>query len=114
MFLHKSFRRRWKTVDARALIIGVIWLAIMVIGATYIWIGNITLYTDIIIALLFAVGLIVTIILAFGLEYFQAQMDKERPATKALAQMSTELTEMKTMVTELTKKVDAIQKDLQD
>jgi membrane protein implicated in regulation of membrane protease activity len=101
-------------VDARALIIGVIWLAITVIGATYIWIGNITLYTDIIIALLFAVGLIVTIILAFGLEYFQAQMDKERPSTKALAQMSTELTEMKTMVTELTKKVDEIQKDLQD
>ena len=41
-------------------------------------------------------------------------MDKERPSTKALAEMSTELTEMKAMVNELTKKVDAIQKDLQE
>ena len=101
-------------MDARAWIIGVIWIAIMVIGSTYLWIGNITLYTDIVIALLFAVGLTATIVLAFGLEYFQAQMDKERPATKALAQMSTELTDLKGMVTELTKKIDAIQKDLQD
>ena len=101
-------------MDARALIIGVIWLAIMVIGATYLWVGNITLYTDIAIALLLAVGLIITIILAFGLEYFQAQMDKERPATKAMEQMSTELTEIRTMVTELTKKVEAIQKELQE
>ena len=80
----------------------------------YLWVGRITIYTDIAIALLFAVGLTVTIILAFGLEYFQAQMDKERPSTKELAQMSTELTEMKSIVTELTKKVDAIQKDLQE
>ena len=101
-------------MDARAWIIGVIWLAIMVIGSMYLWIGNITLYTDIVIALLFAVGLAVTIILAFGLEYFQTQMDKEKPSTKALAQVSTEVTELKAIVTEIANKVDAIQKELQE
>ena len=90
------------------------WLAIMVTAATYLWIGKITWGTDIAVGLFFAVGFIMTIIFAFGLEYFQTMMDKERPSTKALAQMSTELTEMKSMVTELTKKVDVIQKDLQE
>jgi uncharacterized membrane protein YciS (DUF1049 family) len=67
-----------------------------VISATYLWVGNSTLYNDITIALLFAVGLIITIILAFGLEYFQVQMEKERSATKAMEQMSIELFEIET------------------
>jgi membrane protein implicated in regulation of membrane protease activity len=102
-------------MEVRGFIIGSVWLAIMVTAATYIWIGKITWATDIAVGLLFSVGLIMTIILAFGLEYFQTMMmDKERPSTKELTQISKELTEMRSMVVELTKKVDAIQKELQE
>ena len=101
-------------MDIRAWIIGFMWLAIMVTASSYLWIGKISWETDIAVGILFAVGFIMTMIFAFGLEYFQTQMDKERPSTKASAQMSTDLTEMKSMINELTKKVDAIQKDLQE
>ena len=101
-------------MDTRAVIVGFTWLAVMVIAASYIFVGGVYWGTDIAVALLVVIAFVMTLIVGFGLEYFQTKMDKERPSTKTLAQMSTELTEMKAMVTELTKKVDAIQKDLQD
>lgn len=70
--------------------------------------------TNIAVGLLVAVAFIVTFGVAFGLESHQAQLDKERPWTKALAQMSIELTEMKSMVSDLAKKVDVIQKELEE
>ena len=102
-------------MEVRGWIIGSMWLAIMVTAATYIWIGKISWETDIAVGSLFAVGLIMTIVLAFGLEYLQTMMmDKERPSTKELTQISKELAEMMSMVGELAKKVDAIQKELQE
>jgi hypothetical protein len=101
-------------VDVRAWIIGFTWFAVMVIASTYLSIGKISLDTTIAVGLLVTVGFIVTFAVAFGLEYYQTQMDKEKPSTKALAQMSTDLTDIKSVVNELAKKVDAIQKELQE
>ena len=80
----------------------------------YLYAGKISWETDIAVGIRVAIGLVLTLIIGFGLEYFQTVMDKERPLTKALAQMSAELTEMKSMVGELAKKVDATQKELQE
>lgn len=101
-------------MDVRAWIIGFTWFAVMVIASTYLSIGKISLDTDIAVGILVTVGFIITFAIAFGLEYYQTQMDKEKPSTKSLAQMSTELTEMKSMLSELTKKLDVIQKDLEE
>ena len=101
-------------MDVRAWIIGFTWFAVMVIASTYLSIGKISLDTTIAVGLLVTVGFIVTFAVAFGLEYYQTQMDKEKPSTKALAQMSTDLTDIKSVVNELAKKVDAIQKELQE
>ncbi|MGD0203882.1 MAG: hypothetical protein ABSC20_08275 [Candidatus Bathyarchaeia archaeon] len=101
-------------MDVRAWIIGFTWFAVMVIASTYLSIGKISWATTVAVGLLVTVGFIVTFAVAFGLEYYQTQMDKEKPSTKTLAQMLTELTEIKSMVNELAKKVDAIQKDLQE
>lgn len=99
-------------MDVRAVIIGVSWLAVIVIssaymGFTYAGIGGINEYTSIVVGLLAAVGFIVTLGIAFGVA-------KEGPSTKALAQMSTELMEMKALVSDLDKKVDAIQKEFEE
>jgi apolipoprotein N-acyltransferase len=101
-------------VEVRGWILGSTWLAIAVIASMYLYVGKISWETDIAVGILVAIGLVLTMIIGFGLEYFQTIMEKERPSTKALAQMSTELTEMKSMVSELAKKVDAIQKELQE
>jgi len=101
-------------MDARAVIVAFTWLAVMVISATYLSIGGIYWGTDIAVGLLVVTGFTVTFAIGFGLEYFQTQMDKERPSTKEIAQMSTELTEIKSIVNDLAKKVDAIQKELQE
>jgi sensor histidine kinase YesM len=101
-------------MDARAVIIGFIWLAVMVIAASYIFVGGVYWGTDIAVALLVVIAFVMTLIVGFGLEYFQTKMDKERPSTKTLAQMSTELTEIKLVVNDLAKNIDAIQKELQE
>jgi hypothetical protein len=101
-------------VDVRGWILGSTWLAIAAIASMYLYVGKISWETDIAVGILVAIGLVLTLIVGFGLEYFQTMMDKERPSKKALAQMSAELTEMKSMVGELAKKVDAIQKELQE
>jgi uncharacterized protein HemX len=101
-------------MDGRAIIIGFTWFAIMVISATYLSIGGINWSTNIAVGLLVAVAFVVTFGISFGLATHQAQLDKENPSTQALAQMSTELTEMKSMVSDLAKKVEAIQKELEE
>ncbi len=101
-------------MDVRAVIIGITWFVVMAISSTYIGVGGINLGTNIAVGLLVTVGFIVTFGIAFGLASYQAQLDKESPSTKALAQMSTELTEMKALVSDLAKKVDAIQKELEE
>ena len=49
-------------MDVRAWIAGSMWLAIMVIAASYLWIGKISWETDIAVAILFTVGLVMTMI----------------------------------------------------
>jgi uncharacterized protein HemX len=101
-------------MDVRAIIIGATWFAIMVIAMMYIGIGGINLGTSIATGLLVTVAFIVTFGVAFGLQAHQAQLDKESPSIKTLAQLSTEVTEMKSMISDLSKKVDAIQKELEE
>ncbi len=101
-------------MDVRAVIIGSTWFAVMTIAIMYVGVGGINWSTSIAVGLLVFVAFIVTFGVAFGLQSHQAQLDKENPSTKALAQMSTELTEMKALVSDLAKKVDAIQKELEE
>ena len=101
-------------MDARGIIVAFTWLAVMVIASSYLWMGGVNWGTDIAVALLVSIAFVVTFAVGFGLEYFQTQMDKEKPSTRAMEQMSTELQEIKSAVTDLAKKIDSIQKELQE
>ena len=101
-------------MDARGIIVAFTWLAVTVIASSYLWIGGVNWGTDIAVTLLISIAFVVTFAVGFGLEYFQTQMDKEKPSTMALEQMSKELVQIKSAVTDLTKKVDEIQKELQE
>ena len=101
-------------MDSRAVIVGCTWIAVMVIASTYLVVGGVYWGTDIAVALLVLIAFMVTFAVGFGLEYFQTKMDKEKPSTKELAQVSTELTEIRSIVNNLANKVDNIQKELQD
>ena len=97
-------------MDSRAAIVASCWIAVAIISAMYIYVGGVTLETDIIVVLLVGVAFIVSFGLTFGLE----GMRQESPLTKAKIQTSAELSEIKTTVNELAKKVDAIQRELQE
>jgi hypothetical protein len=84
------------------------WIAVAIISAIYIYVGGITIETDIIVALLVITAFALTFIVTFGLE----GMRQYSPAAKAKVQTSLELTEIKATINELAKKVDAIQKEL--
>jgi K+-sensing histidine kinase KdpD len=101
-------------MDVRAVIVGSTWFAIMLISLAFLGIGGVNLSTSIAVGILIFVAFIVTFAVAFGLQAHQAQLDRENPSTKALAQMSAELTAMRSMVNDLAKKVDAIQKELEE
>lgn len=104
----RLYTRRWKIVDSRAAIVASCWIAIAIISAMYLYIGGATLWTNIIILILVGIAFVVSFGLTFGLE----GMRQESPQAKAKLQMSTELTEIKATVSDLVKKVDAIQKEL--
>jgi hypothetical protein len=97
-------------LDSRAVIVASAWFAVAIISAMYIYIGGVTLTTNIIVGLLVIAAFGMTFAVTFGIE----GMRQESPQTKAKVQMSTELTEIKGTVNELAKKVDAIQKELQE
>ncbi len=101
-------------MDPRGITVGFAWLAVAAISVTFLTMGGITWYTTLAAILLVGVGFVVTFGITFGLASHQAQLDKESPQTIALTQLSTELKDLKTTVTDLTKKVDAIQKELDD
>jgi hypothetical protein len=101
-------------MDPRGITVGFAWLAIAAISVTFLTMGGITWYTTAAVVLLVGVGFIVTFGITFGLASHQAQLDKDSPQTIALTQMSSELTALKTTVNDLTKKVEAIQKELDD
>jgi hypothetical protein len=97
-------------VDSRAAVVASTWFATAIISAMYIYIGGITLTTNIVVGLLVFVAFIITFGVTFGLE----GMRQESPQAKAKLQMNTELAEIKTAVNELAKKVDSIQKELEE
>jgi uncharacterized protein YlxW (UPF0749 family) len=101
-------------MDSRAVIVGCTWIAVMVIAATYLVVGGVYWGTDIAVGLLVLIAFMVTFAVGFGLEYFQTKMDKEKPSTKELTQVSAELTQIRSIVNDLADKVDNIQKELQD
>jgi len=101
-------------MDSKATIVSVIWLAVAVISAMYLYVGGLYWGTDIAVGLLVLIAFMLTFVVGFGLEYFQAKMDNERPQTKTMVEMSNQLADLKTSITDLTKKVDAIQKELQE
>lgn len=100
--------------DVRPVAIAFTWFVALALSVLYLNIGKMSLGTDIAVGLLIIVAVVVTLAVTFGLEYYQTKMDKERPSTKTLAQMSTELTEMNLMINDLTKKVDSIQHELEE
>jgi signal transduction histidine kinase len=100
-------------LDSRAGIVASAWIAIAIICSMYVYIGGITIFTDIIVFLLVAVAFMITFAIGFGIEAMRRKMDDMSPVAKAKIQMATEITDLKTAVNDLAKKVDAIQKELE-
>ncbi len=96
-------------MDSRGIIVASVWFAIAIFGAMFLEAGGINLMTSIVMVILFGMAFVITFAVTFGLE----GMRQESLQTKAKLQMNTELAEIKTAVSELTKKVDAIQKELE-
>ncbi len=101
-------------MDSRAAIISSCWFAIAIISAMYLYAGGVNLATEIIVGLLVLVAFIITFAVGFGIEAFRAEMREKSPSSKTQVQISAELTEIKTTIGELAKKVDAIQKELEE
>jgi len=97
-------------VDSRAAVVASTWFAVAIISAMYLYVGGITLTTNIVAGLLVFMAFIITFAVTFGLE----GMRQESPQTKAKLQMNADLAEIKTAVNELAKKVDSIQKELEE
>ncbi len=97
-------------MDSRGIIVASVWFAVAIFNALFLQAGGINLMTSVVAVLLFGMAFVITFAVTCGLE----GMRQESPQTKAKLQMNTELAEIKTAVSDLTKKVDAIQKELQE
>ncbi len=97
-------------MDSRAAIASSCWIAIAIISAMYLYVAGATLWTTIFVVILVGVGFIVSFGITFGLE----ELRQKSPLANAKVQMSAEISEIKTTVSELAKKVDAIQKELEE
>lgn len=97
-------------MDSRGIIVASVWFAVAIFNALFLQADGINLMTSVVAVLLFGMAFVITFAVTFGLE----GMRQESPQTKAKLQMNTELAEIKTAVSDLTKKVDAIQKELQE
>ncbi|HSV49224.1 MAG TPA: hypothetical protein VLH35_02825 [Candidatus Acidoferrales bacterium] len=96
-------------MDSRGIIVASVWFAVAIFNAMFLQAGGINLMTSIVAVLLFGMAFVITFAVTFGLE----GMRQESPQAKAKLQMNTELSEIKGAVSDLTKKVDAIQKELE-
>jgi hypothetical protein len=101
-------------MDSRAAIVSSCWIAVAVISAMYVYVGGVTLETDIIVGILVFIAFIITFAVGFGFEAFRAELREKSPPSKTQMQISSELAEIKTTITELSSKVDSIQKELQE
>jgi hypothetical protein len=97
-------------LDSRAAVVASTWFAVAIIIAMYLYVGGITLTSNIVAGLLVFMAFIITFAVTFGLE----GMRQESPRAKAKLQMNNELAEIKAAVNDLTKKVDVIQKELDE
>jgi len=86
------------------------WIGISIISAMFLYVGGFNVWTSITVALLVIVAFTITFAVSFGLRAFQQQL----PSTKTQQQMAAELLEIKNVVGDLSKKIDAIQKELQE
>lgn len=96
-------------MDSRGIIVASVWFAVAIFNAMFLQAGGINLMTSIVAVLLFGMAFVITFAVTFGLE----GMRQESPQAKAKLQLNTELSEIKVAVSDLTKKVDAIQKELE-
>lgn len=101
-------------MDSRAVIIASCWFAIAIISAMYLYIGGVNLATEIIVGILVLVAFIITFAVGFGIEAMREEMRGKRPPSPTQVQISSELTDIKNTITELAKKVDSIQKELEE
>ncbi len=69
-------------MDSRAGIVASTWIAIAMISSMYIYVGNITIETDIIVALLVAVAFMITFAIGFGIEAMRHRMENDSPQQK--------------------------------
>ena len=97
-------------MDSRALIVGSCWIGIAIIAAMFIQVGGVNLGTEITVGLLVVLAFITTFGVSFGLE----GMRRYGPPSTTQIELSRNLNEMKTAISDLTKKVDAIQKELEE
>jgi hypothetical protein len=97
-------------MDSRAAIIGTCWIAIAAISAMYLYKGGVNFWTYTAVGLLVILATAVTFGVGFGLE----GMRRYGPPSRSEFEISTDLKDMKAAVEELTKKVDTIQKELQE
>ncbi|MCW4010924.1 MAG: hypothetical protein NWF05_09945 [Candidatus Bathyarchaeota archaeon] len=96
-------------MDSKAVIVASCWIAVAIIASMYLYVGGVNWGTNIIVGLL----VVVAFILTFGLTFGLGGMRQESPLAKAKIQTSLELTEIKATMSELAKKVDVIQKELE-
>jgi hypothetical protein len=97
-------------MDSRAFIVASCWIAIALISCVFIEVGGINWGTDIAVALFVLLAFIVTFGVSFGLE----GMRRYGPPSTTQLELSKNLNEMKTAISDLTKKVDAIQKEIDE
>jgi hypothetical protein len=97
-------------MDSRAAMIASSWFGIAMISAMFIYVGGVNLGTYIAVALLVIVAFFVTFGVGFGLE----GMRRYGPPSTPQLEISNELSEMKAAISELAKKVEAIQKELEE
>lgn len=80
----------------------------------YLYVGGVNLTTEIIVGILVLVAFIITFAVGFGIEAMRVEMREKRPPSKAQEQISAELMDIKNTISELAKKVDAIQRELEE
>lgn len=101
-------------MDSRAAIVGSCWFAVAIISAMFLYVGGVNLGTEIIVGLLVLVAFIITFAVGFGMEAMREEMRAKRPPSPTQTQISSEVTDIKNTINELAKKIDAIQKELEE
>ncbi len=92
-------------MESRGLVIGTCWIAVALISVAYIWVGGISLSTDIAVGLLVLLAFVVTIVVGFG----ERGMELEHES-----KASGEFADMRAKIDEIASKVDEIKRALEE